>query len=118
LGISRQTFYRWKASDPELAAAMSDAEHDAIELAEAELYKRARKRDSTALIFYLKTHKPSVYADRRPSTVVVNQSQTNTVGPINTDNWTDEQLSKGREFFRRLREAITRMPDDVAKLPA
>jgi hypothetical protein len=48
-----------------LAQAMFDAEHDAIELAEAELYKRARKKDTTALIFYLKTHKSQVYGDKR-----------------------------------------------------
>jgi hypothetical protein len=111
LGIGRSTFYRWKAADPEFAAAVLDAEQDAVDRVEAELYKRARRKSDTALIFYLKTHRPEVYADKRgPSTVVVNQSQTN-VGPINTDNWTDDQLSKGQEFFRRFREAIAKMPD-------
>jgi hypothetical protein len=111
LGISRATFYRWKAADKEFAAAVLEAEQDAIDSAVGQLYRRAKKKDTAALIFYLKTHRPEVYGDKRgASTVVVNQSQT-TVGPINTDNWTDEQLSKGQEFFRRLREAIARIPD-------
>jgi hypothetical protein len=66
---------------------------------------RSRQRkDTTALIFYLKTHRPEIYADRRgPSTVVLNRQQTN-VGALNTDSFSDEQLSKAQEFFRRLRE--------------
>jgi hypothetical protein len=110
LGIGRRTFYNWKAADPEFAAAVQEAEQDAVDSAVSELYRRAKKKDTTALIFYLKTHRPEVYADRRgPSTVVVNQ-QTN-VGPLNTDSFSDEQLTKAQEIFRRLREAVERIPD-------
>lgn len=112
LGIGRRTFYNWKAVDPEFAAAVLDAEQDAIDSAVSELYRRAKKKDTTALIFYLKTHRPEVYSDRRPSTVVVNQQQTN-VGALNTDSFTDEQLTKAQEFFRRLREAVERIPPDL-----
>jgi hypothetical protein len=111
LGIGRRTFYNWKAADPEFAAAVLDAEQDAVDSAVSELYRRAKKRSDTALIFYLKTHRPEIYGDKRgPSTVVVNQSQTN-VGALNTDSFTDDQLSKGQEFIRRLREAVAKMPD-------
>jgi hypothetical protein len=41
---------------------------------------------------------------------VLNQQQTN-VGALNTDSFSDEQLAKAREFFRRLREAVERIPD-------
>jgi hypothetical protein len=46
------------------------------------------------------------------STVVqVHEPRPVEIGPINTDNWTDEQLTKGQEFFRRLREAVARITD-------
>lgn len=68
-GIDRRTYYKWTAADPEFAAACEQAELGAIEDVELELRRRAllkgpKTRDTTALIFYLKAHKPEKYRER------------------------------------------------------
>ena len=58
------------ANDPSPAGPLNDRDIEALELAESALYRLAlnpRARGSTsAIIFFLKTHRPEVYGDRYP----------------------------------------------------
>lgn len=65
-GVHRNSYYQWLSSDPWFAKAAADAEAEAVEEVEAELRRRAldpTKRDTVALIFYLKAHRPQKYRD-------------------------------------------------------
>ena len=68
-GINRTTYWRWTEHDLTFSAACKQAETEAVEIVEAELRRRAllktpKTRDTTALIFYLKAHRPEKYRER------------------------------------------------------
>lgn len=81
-GISRDTAYRWKAEEPEFAAAWADAEEQAADDMEAEARRRAmagvnepvyqggkkvgavRRFSDTLLIFLLKGARPEKFRER------------------------------------------------------
>jgi hypothetical protein len=67
--VPRSTYYWWTERDAAFATACEQAELGAVEQVEAELRRRAllkgpKTRDTTALIFYLKAHKPEKYRER------------------------------------------------------
>lgn len=81
--INRQSVYVYRDRHPEFAALWKSAEAEAVELAEAELFRRAvvgelkpvfhagekvgtiREKSDTLLIFLLKARRPNVYRDNK-----------------------------------------------------
>lgn len=61
IGCERGTVYGWRSSDDELRIAWDDAVDQATEVIKSVLYKKAKGGDLLACIFWLKSHKPSVY---------------------------------------------------------
>ena len=61
IGCSRACVYDWRASDNELRLAWDDAVDQATEAIESVLYKKAKSGDLLACIFWLKSHRPSIY---------------------------------------------------------
>lgn len=55
VGISRQTFYNWRDSDPDFAEKVKEIDEMEIDFVEYALKKRIKEGDTTAQIFYLKT---------------------------------------------------------------
>ena len=55
VGISRETYYRWRSEDKVFNAACYDIEESLLDKAEATLYKAVNEGNTTELIFYLKT---------------------------------------------------------------
>jgi L-rhamnose mutarotase len=62
-GISRQTIYLTRESDPEFAKAMDKARQMGIDSLEDDSFNRTRKSDLMR-IFMLKGNKPDKYKDR------------------------------------------------------
>lgn len=65
-GIDRDTYRRWRMSDPEFAAKVEEAGEDAADFLEAVALRRAVKLNGsdTMLIFMLKAVRPSKFRDR------------------------------------------------------
>ena len=55
LGISRQTFYRWKDESKEFKKAVKDVEEGLIDFVESKLMKNIKEGKETSMIFFLKT---------------------------------------------------------------
>lgn len=54
-GIARTTHYNWLNEDPEYKEAVDLLQEVALDFTEEALYDRIRSRDTTAIIFHLKT---------------------------------------------------------------
>jgi hypothetical protein len=54
-GISRQTFYNWKDTDPEFQKGVEETEERNLDFAEMKLMSAIREGKTTELLFYLKT---------------------------------------------------------------
>lgn len=68
VGIDRQTYYNWKASDAEFAARVKDADENAKDFVESKLFDQINKGNIVAIIFYLKTKaKDRGYVERAES---------------------------------------------------
>lgn len=66
VGIDRSTHYKWLDSDPEYKAAYESINEDAIDYVESKLYEQVDNKDTTAIIFYLKTKgKKRGYVERQ-----------------------------------------------------
>ena len=63
-GVGRSTVYEARADDPEFAAALAEAESDAVDVLEAAARARALTVSDNLLIFLLKAHRPNVYHER------------------------------------------------------
>ena len=55
VGIARKTHYEWYKEDMEYKEAVDDVINIALDFAESMLYKQIQEKDTTAIIFYLKT---------------------------------------------------------------
>lgn len=55
IGIDRQSYYNWMASDPDFASAVAVIKEEQIDFVETNLLERINEGDTTATIFYLKT---------------------------------------------------------------
>lgn len=67
-GVSRQTFYNYK-DDPEFAKAIEEVNESAIDHVEGKLFNRIDEKDTTAIIFFLKTRaKKRGYVERQEHT--------------------------------------------------
>lgn len=65
VGVGRRTVYDERARNPEFDSAVVEAATCCVEEVEATLYQRAVSGASdTAIIFFLKSHRPEVYGDR------------------------------------------------------
>ena len=64
IGVDRRTAYRWRAIDPAFAEEWTDARETKIENVETVLYRQAMGGDITAIIFFLKAHRPETYNRR------------------------------------------------------
>lgn len=73
LGISRQTFYVRKNSDPSLRERLEEAEESIIDFAESKLVEAVGEGDLTAIIFFLKTKgKKRGYVEKMENDVSIN----------------------------------------------
>lgn len=63
-GITRSQAYQYRGQSVEFAKRWRDAKAEAIELLEAQAWKRAQTTSDTLMIFLLKAHKPSKYQER------------------------------------------------------
>jgi hypothetical protein len=64
--ISRTTFYTWKKSDPDFAAAVEEVQNVALDFAEEALFKAIQEGNISGIIFYLKTKgKDRGYVERQ-----------------------------------------------------
>jgi len=69
VGIARKTHYEWYKEDAEYAEAVDDIANVSLDFAESMLYQRMREKDTTAIIFYLKTRgKARGYVERQEIT--------------------------------------------------
>ena len=77
VGISRQTFYRWKREDQEFAAAVDDVEERALDIVESYLFNGIKAGDSRLIIYYLNNKgRKRGYGVRSPIEDVRNNSIT------------------------------------------
>lgn len=72
-GISRVTYYKWRAADPEFATAVDEVMEAQVDFVESKLMELVRNHDTTATIFYLKTKgKKRGWSERLPPLIAVN----------------------------------------------
>ena len=64
IGIDRVTAYRWRAADPAFAEAWIEATETKVEMVENQLYRMAMNGDIAAVIFFLKSNRPTIYNRR------------------------------------------------------
>ena len=55
VGVSRQTFYEWKRTDPEFAEEVEEVYETAIDFTESKMFKQIENGNPTMIIFFLKT---------------------------------------------------------------
>ena len=73
LGISRKTFYEWRAKKKKLAEALEEKEESIIDYAESKLVEHIQNDDIQALIFFLRTKgKKRGYVEKTESDVNIN----------------------------------------------
>ena len=105
-GVDRATVWRWRAHDPDFAAAYGTVLEQTTEDLEAAAVRRATRRvepSDTLLIFLLKARRPDVYRDRVDVRARVDATVDATV----------TQLDGVRE---QIRERLTRDDaDDIAR---
>ncbi len=65
VGIHRNTVYKRQEKYKTFARLMDETKAEAIELLEAEAWKRARAQSDTLMIFLLKSLKPSMYRETK-----------------------------------------------------
>lgn len=61
--VPRTTAYRWRRTWATFDAEWQDALDDALDLLEADAWRRARKSSDRLLMFLLKAHRREVYGD-------------------------------------------------------
>jgi hypothetical protein len=54
-GIDRATHYRWMQEDEEYKESIESVNNIALDFAESQLHQKIKEKDTTAIIFYLKT---------------------------------------------------------------
>jgi hypothetical protein len=54
VGVSRTTFYDYKAKDPEFREAVESVKEIAVDFVESQLFKQIKEGSTAATIFYLK----------------------------------------------------------------
>lgn len=70
-GISRSTYYRWRAEDPDFAQGVEEVMEAQIDFVESKLMGLIRSGDTTATIFYLKTKgRKRGYSEKAPAPAV------------------------------------------------
>lgn len=53
IGISRQTFYKWRQNDPEFDAAVNDINERALDFVESQMFKGIKEGNAKLIMFYL-----------------------------------------------------------------
>lgn len=73
VGIARSTHYNWLDSDEVYKQAVSDISEASLDFAESILFQLMKDKDTTAVIFYLKTKaKKRGYVERQEIAADVN----------------------------------------------
>lgn len=62
--VNRRTVYRWREKWSTFADEWQEALDDALDLLEAEAWRRARKTSDRLLMFLLQAHRRDVYGER------------------------------------------------------
>ena len=105
VNISRDTYYRWRKSDPEFAqaadAALQEGSLLVNDMAESQLMSAIKDKNMTAIIFWLKHHHQS-YATRVEVMAHIKQS---------IEQLTPEQEAVVREALR-LASGQEKLPTD------
>lgn len=72
--VSRQTYYKWRNTDPEFQAECDDIKENTVDTVESKLFSAIAEGNITAIIFYLKTHaKDRGYIETIDTNVNVNR---------------------------------------------
>lgn len=53
VGVSRQTFYQWRSSDPEFDEAVHDINEMTLDFVEQQMFNEIKKGNSRLIMFYL-----------------------------------------------------------------
>lgn len=62
--ITRETFYKWKKTDPAFAKAIEEQDEKTTDFVESELYKKIQEGSERSILFYMKYKgKKRGYAD-------------------------------------------------------
>jgi len=73
LGISRKTFYEWKAKKKKLAEGLEEIDESILDWAESKLKEHINNDDLQALIFFLRTKgKKRGYVEKTETDVNIN----------------------------------------------
>lgn len=63
-GYTRQTYYNWRADDPEFDALAEEALESGTDEVEDEAWRQGKRGNATLLITILKARRPEKYKDR------------------------------------------------------
>ena len=69
MGVSRDTFVRWRAESTVISDAIKKGEEDSIDLVENALFSAACSGNITAQIFFLKNRRPDAWKDKRDTEI-------------------------------------------------
>jgi hypothetical protein len=65
IGVSKAAIYAWRADDPQFDLEWSEAVEQITDAVEMKLYKDAMAGNTVAQIFWLKSHRPTVYNQKQ-----------------------------------------------------
>jgi len=54
VGITRETFYKWKKEDPVFSQAVEEQDEKTIDFVESELYKKIQEGSERSILFFMK----------------------------------------------------------------
>ena len=91
VGISRETFYKWKREDEQFSKQTEEAGEAAIDYVESQLYKLIKEQNPAAIIFYMKTKgRTRGYVERYQ----VDQTITDNRIKVEVNNKVAEQIAR------------------------
>jgi hypothetical protein len=78
IGVDRATAFRWKDADATFAEQWDEARDRRVEAVETVLYRMAMQQDFSAVIFFLKSHRPEIC--NRRQVVAISGDPDNPIG--------------------------------------
>jgi len=81
VGIVRQTYYNWCASDPDFKIQCNSVNEMVLDWVESELYKRIKEGNPACTIFFLKTKgKNRGYIEKVEQDITIKQNEVFEIG--------------------------------------